>query len=115
MAHPNQLAALKKYGPKPGEVRNPEGRNQWTHRREAIQHMEDRAKRDSKTFHDLVWDDALAGNYLAIKLLWEDLHPRTEKLDHRIEVATRSHEFLPDDADQRALTNEIKGNGKALQ
>ena len=81
--HPNSLSNLKPQ--KPGEPgHNQTGSNQWTHRRDAILHMEERAKRDSKPLHDLLWDDALAGNYQAIKLLWEDLHPRTER--HEIDA-----------------------------
>ncbi len=81
--HPNSRAALQPV--QAGEVRNPEGRNQYTHREEAQEHTDREVSK--KAIDQIVeviakeYELALAGSTVAIKNILDRVSPLVKRVD----------------------------------
>jgi hypothetical protein len=101
---------------KPGEVRNPEGRNQYTARREAEKAWDELAlslkgdKRRLDLFLDKMWAEAEAGEPWAAKEVVARLLPVTTKIELP-PSEPRSQKFIPTEDEQRKLAGKFRGNG----
>jgi hypothetical protein len=69
---------------KPGEVRNPQGRNQYTYRREAERDLERWCRKHGRELIEKLLDEARAGRSWAMKLALERILPVVQ--EHKITI-----------------------------
>ncbi len=100
---------------KPGDVGNPKGISGYTYRADAEKHLDAWCRKHGRELVDKIADEAKRGKPWAAKLMLDRVLPAVTRLEHEVPLVSRSHEFIPAEPEQRALTNELKGNGKALQ
>lgn len=67
---------------KPGEAANPEGRNQYTYRREALKHLDEWCKEHGRDFVRELCELAKKGKPWAAKLILDRVIPVIQKHEH---------------------------------
>ena len=112
---PDNLIPMKKGDP----TKNPKGHNQWTYRREAQRDLDAMlAEKDvngntrSQAIIDRVMTDAENGKPWALRLLLDRILPVTTKHEHEVAVEPRSFKYIPTEADQLAVRDELEGKPK---
>jgi hypothetical protein len=96
---------------KPGQVGNPEGRNQYTYRAEAEQHLEEWCKEYGRELVRVIADEARRGRPWAAKLILDRVLPAVTK--HEVDLG----ESTPLDAFIQSVGSipSRRGNGKDLE
>ncbi len=109
--HPNSLANLKpNRGGCPGP--NPEGRNQWTYRRKALEALDKRISKNVDEAVDPVWDALLAGEPWACKLVWDRILPVVQK--HEVELPAGTSVTIETEPERLDEVVEILNEANAL-
>ena len=100
-----------------GEVRNPEGKNQYTYRREAERNLERWCRIHGKTLIEKMLDLAAAGKPWAMKLALERILPVVQEHKHRFpdvsdaKLDAALDRFLIDEAQE--IPGKSNGSGEA--
>jgi hypothetical protein len=79
---------------KPGEVRNPQGINQYTYRDAAEKHLEEWCVEHGREMVRVIADAARAGKPWAAKLILDRVLPAVERHEHAITESAGTSEIL---------------------
>jgi hypothetical protein len=93
-----------------GEVRNPEGRNQFTYRAEAEKHLDEWCKLSGRDLVNKICDEAKAGKPWAAKLMLDRILPAVQRHEVEIPEPAGIEELLSRVDHERA---KRRGNGDA--
>ena len=93
---------------KPGNNANPEGRNQYTYRREAEQHLEEWCKEHGRDMVRVIADAARAGKPWAAKLILDRVLPAVQQHDVAFPEATEAGTLI---ARLAGLASRKRANG----
>jgi hypothetical protein len=111
---PTEKALRNLIPAKPGEVRNPEGRNQFTYRREAERHLDEWCKFHGREMVRMIANEARAGKPWAAKLILDRVLPTVERHEHSIAESAGAGALL-DRLAHIATRRRTNGSGERVE